>query len=122
MEYIFLDTSIEKKTKSTTLQSLLGNKIVLENVHKHARTRFTSYNQFLNGMNSFHLICRYYPEAIEIIHETFCNNEDKLDDDDDKPVMNECMTELRKFVQEKNEREYTPVHIAAQKSLLQCSR
>ena len=94
---------------SSTFDAVLGGKVVLD-FGTLDPNLLKNWVRSLDGMNAFHLSCRYHPEAIEIMLNAMKKRQVAA-----SKIMNLVQDNL-------NCMNYTPLHMAAESSLLSVTR
>ena len=111
MEHIFLSEQACKQQFFDTLvqKKVLAAKVTLEFGTLDPKL-LSDYDRSLDGMNALHLACQYHPEAVEIIFDIIYKYKVQR-------------TNIEKIVQDRVYNcGYTPLHIAAKKSLVNAAR
>lgn len=109
LEHIFEGELENGKQPVDMIKDLLAEKIML-NYHGRRPDSFSFYDRCLNGMNALHLSCHYFADAFELIFDTLqmhlqtCPDISNIVNDKDKTL------------------QFTPLHIAAKKSLVTTAR
>ena len=91
------------------IKDLLAEKITL-NYHGRCPDSFSFYDRCLHGMNALHLSCHYFSDALELMFDTLQKHRQTC------PDISNIVNDKDKTLQ------FTPLHIAAKKSLVTTAR
>ena len=109
LEHIFEGELKNGKQQVDMMKDLIAEKIMLD-YHGRCPDSFSFYDRCFNGMNALHLSCHYFSEALELIFDTLQKHLQTC------PDVSDIVNEKDKTLQ------FTPLHIAAKKSLVTTAR
>ena len=110
----------EEDYKSRILLDIIESKVEIENVSNISSERNQVVMDYmcLQDMNVFHLSCQFFPKALEILAEVLCEHSGRYS----VTALERFAYHLKEVVKKKNSSGYTPLHIAAKKSLVVSAR
>ena len=109
LDHIFEGEIEDGRSNDDVVRDTIGGKLSLDHFGFNPDS-FSFYDRCLNGMNTLHLSCHYFPEAVETIFDTIYKCLHTC------PNMSEIVNDNKNILQ------FTPLHIAAKKSLVTASR